>query len=99
MDGDGEPRGDVRTGEQGSISATLRPFSGTTILKEAEMNEKVLVAYCRIRNGAQVVKERVLQAAPRFSDEAGLSKLAITIILVANQTGGQIESVPLEWGP
>jgi hypothetical protein len=84
------------------------------------MNEKTLMAHCRIRNSVEALKERVIEAAPRVSDEVGLSKLAITIILVAagvgltlaviailgpaimnlaNQTGGQIESVPLDWGP
>ena len=62
------------------------------------MNEKVLLAYCRMRVGAQAVKDRVAEALrpqqpemlydPRpFSPEAGLSKLAITIILVAAGVG------------
>ena len=84
------------------------------------MNGKTLMTYCRIRNSVEALKEQVIDAAPRVSDEVGLSKLAITIILVAagvgltlaviailgpaimnlaNQTGGQIESVPLDWGP
>ena len=95
------------------------------------MNEKVLVAYCRMRNGAHALRERIAETLhpeqpemlydPRpFSPEAGLSKLAITVILVAvgvgltlgvvailgpaimnlaGQTGSQIESVPMDWGP
>jgi Flp pilus assembly protein TadB len=67
------------------------------------------------------VRDALWPAEERWEeDQAGLSKLAITVILVAvgvgltlavvailgpaimnlaNQTGGQIESVPMDWGP
>jgi Flp pilus assembly protein TadB len=67
------------------------------------------------------VRDALWPAEERWKEEqAGLSKLAITVILVAvgvgltlavvailgpaimnlaNQTGGQIESVPMDWGP
>jgi Flp pilus assembly protein TadB len=89
------------------------------------VNEKVLNLTYRVRAAATVVRDRVRNALwptqERWEEEqAGLSKLAITVILVAvgvgltlavvailgpaimnlaNQTGGQIESVPMDWGP
>ena len=89
------------------------------------MNEKMLELTCRARAAANLVQDRVRDALwpaeERWEeDQAGLSKLAITVILVAvgvgltlavvailgpaimnlaNQTGGQIESVPMDWGP
>ena len=89
------------------------------------MKEKMLELTCRARAAAAVVRDRVWNALwpdqERWeADQAGLSKLAITVILVAvgvgltlavvailgpaimnlaNQTGGQIESVPMDWGP
>jgi Flp pilus assembly protein TadB len=80
---------------------------------------------CRARAAADRIRERVQSALwppeEQWEEEqAGLSKLAITVILVAvgvgltlavvailgpaimnlaNQTGGQIESVPMDWGP
>lgn len=82
------------------------------------MNEKLLVLYCRGRNALRGV---LWPPQERWeSAQAGLSKLAITVILVgvgvaltlavvailgpaivnlAEQTGGQIESVPMDWGP
>jgi Flp pilus assembly protein TadB len=89
------------------------------------VNEKLLNLTCRARAAAAVVRDRVRDALwpaeERWeAEQAGLSKLAITVILVAvgvgltlavvailgpaimnlaNQTGGQIESVPMDWGP
>jgi hypothetical protein len=89
------------------------------------VNEKMLKLACRARAAAAVARDRVQDALwpPKErweADQAGLSKLAITVILVAvgvgltlavvailgpaimnlaNQTGGQIESVPMDWGP
>ncbi|MGD1993820.1 MAG: hypothetical protein PVI59_11555 [Anaerolineae bacterium] len=89
------------------------------------MNEKMLELTCRAQAAAAVMRDRLRDALwptqERWeADQAGLSKLAITVILVAvgvgltlavvailgpaimnlaNQTGGQIESVPMDWGP
>jgi Flp pilus assembly protein TadB len=89
------------------------------------VNEKMLRLTCRARAAATLVQDRVRDALwptqERWeAEQAGLSKLAITVILVAvgvgltlavvailgpaimnlaNQTGGQIESVPMDWGP
>jgi Flp pilus assembly protein TadB len=88
------------------------------------MNEKMLKLTGRARAAATVARDRVRDTlwppVERWNDQAGLSKLAITVILVAvgvgltlavvailgpaimnlaNQTGGQIESVPMDWGP
>jgi len=83
------------------------------------VNERLLYLYCRAKVGLAALRER---AAIRetLAGEEGLSKLAITVILVsvgvaltlavvailgpkilglAERTGEQIESVPLEWGP
>ncbi|MBN1955666.1 MAG: hypothetical protein JW900_11530 [Anaerolineae bacterium] len=78
------------------------------------MNEKLLYLYFRARNVLWPPEERWAES------QAGLSKLAITVILVgvgvaltlavvailgpailnlAQQTGSQIESVPMDWGP
>ena len=95
------------------------------------MNEKMILAYCRMQNGARALRDRIAEALHReppyemffdprpFSPEAGLSNLATTILLVAagvgltiaviailgpaimnlaNNTGNQIESVPMDWG-
>jgi Flp pilus assembly protein TadB len=84
----------------------------------------LLYLYCRVRNGAAALGERVEAALWPPEEEweeaqAGLSKLAITVILVAvgvaltlavvavlgprimnlaNRTGDQIDSVPMDWG-
>lgn len=89
------------------------------------MNEKMLRLTCRAQAAAAVVRDRVRNALwpseERWeAEQAGLSKLAITVILVAvgvgvtltvvailgpaitnlaERTGGQIESVPMDWGP
>jgi Flp pilus assembly protein TadB len=89
------------------------------------VNEKMLELTCRAQAAAAVMRDRLRDALwptqERWeADQAGLSKLAITVILVAvgvgltlavvailgpaimnlaNQTGGQIESVPMDWGP
>ncbi len=85
----------------------------------------MLELICRARAVAIAVGDRVRDALwpteERWeAEQTGLSKLAITVILVAvgvgltlavvailgpaimnlaNQTGGQIESVPMDWGP
>ncbi len=82
------------------------------------MNEKLLYWYLRLRNEAVGM---LWPPEERWEEEqAGLGKLAITVILVAvgvgltlsvvavlgprildlaNKTGTQIESVPMDWGP
>ena len=82
------------------------------------MNEKLLVLCCRARAALHDV---LWPPEARWEEEqGGLSKLAITVILVgvgvaltlavvailgpaivnlAQQTGAQIEGVPMDWGP
>jgi hypothetical protein len=78
------------------------------------MKEKLLFLYCRLQNVLWPPEERWVEG------QAGLSKIAVTVILVAvsvslllavvallapaimnlaQQTAGQIEGVPLNWGP
>jgi hypothetical protein len=82
------------------------------------MNARILYLYCRAKAGIAGLRER-LSLRETLEGEAGLSKLAITVILVAvgvaltiavvgilgprivnlaQGTGEQIESVPLDWG-
>jgi hypothetical protein len=89
------------------------------------MNEKLLYVYCHMQGAAAALRRRVVEVVwppeERWeAGQAGLSKLAITVILVAvgvgltlavvailgpaimnlaQQTGDQIESVPMDWGP
>ena len=82
------------------------------------MNEKVLYLYLRGRNA---LRDALWPPEGRWEEsQAGLGKLAITVILVAagvgltlavvailgpritglaERTGTQIESVPMDWGP
>ncbi len=82
------------------------------------MNEKLLYRYLRVRNA---VVGALWPPEERWEEEqAGLSNLATTVILVgvavalvlavvailgpaimrlAQRTGTQIESVPMDWGP
>lgn len=77
------------------------------------MNDKLLYLYCRVQS-------LLWPPEDRWESQAGLSKIAVTVILVAvsvgllltvvailapaiinlaRQTAGQIEGVPLDWGP
>lgn len=78
------------------------------------MNDKLLYLYCRAQSLLWPPEDRWVEG------QAGLSKIAVTVILVAvsvgllltvvallapaiinlaRQTAGQIEGVPLDWGP
>lgn len=82
------------------------------------MSKKVLCIFCRVRTEVASLRQR-LALGEVLAGEEGLSKLAITVILVAvgvgltlavvsilgpkivslaERTGTQIDSVPLDWG-
>lgn len=83
------------------------------------MNEKLLYLYCRAKVEAEALRKRLAAVRRVLTEEAGLSNLATTVILVAvgvalvvavvailgprilnlaQRTGEQIDSVPLDWG-